>query len=206
MKKFNPLDPYNQLPDLPPKVELETKKILKRCAEVRGVLGELKQASLLIPNPSVLINTLPLLEAQASSEIENVITTTDRLLQYSEATKESVDSATKQAWQYSRALYHGYLSSQKKPLCTNTALEIVRTIKGTDIDIRKIPGTALRNEKTGEIVYTPPVGEHLLRNKLTNWEKYLHESVDIDPLILMAVGHYQFEAIHPFSDGNGRDG
>ncbi len=206
MTKFNPLAPYNQLPDLPPTTEIETKKTLKKCAEARSVLGELKQASLNIPSQSVLINTLPLLEAQASSEIENVITTTDRLLQYSETMKENADPATKEAWQYGQALYQGYLSLQRRPLSTNTALEIVKTIKGIALDIRKTPGAALRNEKTGEVVYTPPVGEDLIRSKLSNWEQYLHESEDIDPLILMAIGHYQFEAIHPFSDGNGRTG
>src|SRR5206468_10301873 len=93
-----------------------------------------------------------------------------------------------------------------RPLTTTTAVNICRTIKGVDLDIRRVPGTALANDATGEVIYTPPHGEALLRNLLANWERFLHEAAEIDPLIRMAVAHYQFEAIHPFTDGNGRTG
>ena len=97
-----------------------------------------------------------------------------------------------------------------RPLSTNTAVQICRAIKGIDMDIRKTPGTTLRNDRTGQTIYTPPEGEGLLREKLANWEQWMHGmlpgTADIDPLVRMAAGHYQFEAIHPFTDGNGRTG
>ncbi len=197
-------EPFNALPLLPPNAELESKAILKRCIAARAALAELKQAGELIPNPVVLINTLPLLEAQASSEIENIITTTDRLFQFREM-DAAADASTREALRYSRALLEGFQSLQKRPLATRTAEEICSLIKGNEMRVRKIPGTALARAN-GEIVYTPPVGEDLLRSLLANWEKFLHEATEIDPLIRMAVGHYQFEAIHPFTDGNGRTG
>jgi Fic family protein len=201
--------PFNEIPLLPPTVDLETKAILKQCIRARAALAELKGAAELIPNPSVLINTLPLLEAQASSEIENIITTTDRLFQFRELDAQA-DSATKEALRYSHALLEGYQAVQKRPLTTRTAEEICSRIKGVQMQVRRVPGTALANERTGEIVYTPPEGENLLRSLLANWERFLHKSIDattdLDPLIRMAVAHYQFEAIHPFTDGNGRTG
>jgi Fic family protein len=196
--------PHNGLPPLPPKAELETRAILKRCIEARAALAELKGAGELIPNQGVLINTLPLLEAQASSEIENVITTTDRLFQFREA-EEHADATTKEALRYSQALLEGYQSLRNRPLATHTAEEICSLIKGKQMRVRDVSGTALARG-TGEVVYTPPVGEKLLRELLANWETFLHEAADIDPLVRMAVGHYQFEAIHPFTDGNGRTG
>src|ERR1044072_1458449 len=197
--------PYNEIPLLPPKIDLETKTTLKQCIRARAALAELKGAAELIPNPSVLINTLPLLEAQASSEIENIITTTDRLFQFRELDVQA-DPATKEALRYSHALLEGYQEVQKRPLTTRTAEEICSRIKGVQMQVRRVPGTALANERNGEIVYTPPVGEDLLRSLLANWERFLHETTDLDPLIRMAVAHYQFEAIHPFTDGNGRTG
>ncbi len=178
--------------------------ILKQCIRARAALAELKGAGELIPNPGVLINTLPLLEAQASSAIENIITTTDRLFQFREM-DENADAATREALRYSQALLEGFKSLRKHPLVTRTAEEICSHIKGQPMQVRKIPGTALARA-SGEIVYTPPVGEDLLRSLLANWERFLHEAMDIDPLIRMAVAHYQFEAIHPFTDGNGRTG
>ena len=201
---WRPAEAFNALPLLPPKAELESKTILKRCIAARAALAELKQAAEHIPNPAVLINTLPLLEAQASSEIENIITTTDRLFQFREM-DDAADAPTKEALRYSRALLEGFQALQKRPLVTRTAEEICSLIKGREMRVRKIPGTALARQ-SGEIVYTPPVGEDLLRSLLANWERFLHEATEIDPLIRMAVAHYQFEAIHPFTDGNGRTG
>ncbi|MEI8291635.1 MAG: Fic family protein [Verrucomicrobiota bacterium] len=201
---WRPAEPFNALPPLPPKAELESKIILKRCIAARAALAELKHAAEHIPNQALLINTLPLLEAQASSEIENIITTTDRLFQFREM-DDAADAPTKEALRYSRALLEGFASLQKRPLATRTAEEVCSLIKGAPMRVRKIPGTALARAN-GEIVYTPPVGEALLRELLANWEKFLHEATEIDPLIRMAVAHYQFEAIHPFTDGNGRTG
>jgi len=204
---WNPSQPFNQLPTLPPQIELETKAVLKQCILARAALAELRQAGELIPNQSVLINIIPLLEAKDSSEIENIVTTTDKLFQFAQSGIESqADPATKEALRYRHALYRGYLSLKEKPLCTATAVQICQTIKGVDLDIRVSSGTALTNSVTHEVIYTPPAGESLLRDMLGNWEQFLHNHTDLDPLIRMAVGHYQFEAIHPFIDGNGRTG
>ena len=198
-------EPFNELPLLPPKVDLETRNLLKQCILARAALAELKHAAELIPNQGVLINTLPLLEAQASSEIENIITTTDRLFQFREL-DDNADAATKEALRYSHVLLEGFRSLHERPLTTRTAEEICSQIKGREMRVRRVPGTALARGQSGEIVYTPPVGEDLLRSLLANWERFLHEATEIDPLIRMAVAHYQFEAIHPFTDGNGRTG
>ena len=201
---WSPEIPFNELSLLPPAVDLETKAILKSCIKARAALAELKQAAELIPNQGVLINTLPLLEAQASSEIENIVTTTDQLFQFRED-DDNADAATKEALRYSRSLLEGFRSLLQRPLTTRTAEEICSQIKGIQMQIRRVPGTALARQ-TGEIIYTPPMGEDLLRSLLANWERFLHEATDLDPLIRMAVAHYQFEAIHPFTDGNGRTG
>lgn len=198
--------PYNQLPALPPTVELETRAVLKRCIEARTALAELKQAAELIPNQRMLINTLPLLEAKDSSEIESIVTTTDLLFQHAQDGEHYADPATKEALRYRKALHNGYQSLADRPLCTGTAVEICRTLKGVNMDIRRVPGTQLANDRTGEIIYTPPEGEDRLRDLLANWERFLHNETDLDPLVRMAIGHYQFEAIHPFTDGNGRTG
>ncbi|WP_269457625.1 protein adenylyltransferase Fic [Nitrosomonas ureae] len=190
---------------MPPATELETRAVLKQCIAARAALAELKQAAELIPNQGVLINALPLLEAQASSEIENIVTTTDRLFQFQSA-NEYADPATREALRYSSALLEGFQALKQHPLNTRTAEQVCTRIKGMDMQVRRVSGTALANQATGEVIYTPPVGENLLRTKLANWERYLHEAREIDPLIRMAAGHYQFEAIHPFTDGNGRTG
>lgn len=197
--------PYNQLPTLPPGDELESKVVLKRCIVARAALAELKQAAELIPNQTMLINTIPLLEARASSEIENIVTTTDKLFQHAQSEGQA-DPATKEVLRYRTALWQGFHSLAEKPLCTSTAVEICRTLKGVAMDIRRTPGTQLVNDRTGEVTYTPPEGENILRDLLANWERFLHNETELDPLIRMAVGHYQFEAIHPFIDGNGRTG
>lgn len=170
-----------------------------------GRTAELKQAAELIPNQTMLINTIPLLEARASSEIENIVTTTDKLFQHAQSEGQA-DPATKEALRYRTALRQGFHSLAEKPLCTSTAVEICRTLKGVAMDIRRTPGTQLVNDRTGEVIYTPPEGENILRDLLANWERFLHNETELDPLIRMAVGHYQFEAIHPFIDGNGRTG
>ncbi|MFA6229792.1 MAG: Fic family protein [Rhodanobacter sp.] len=203
---FDPRQPYNTLPELPPTADIESKPLLKACIEARAALAALKSAGDLILNQAVLINTIPLLEAQASSEIENIVTTSDALFRYAQLEGQADDPATKEALRYRGALYQGFASLKDRPLSTNTAIQICSQLKNAVMDIRRIPGTALANAATGELIYTPPVGEALLREKLANWERFIHEHTEIDPLIRMAVAHYQFEAIHPFLDGNGRTG
>ena len=206
MTKFNPAKPYNHLPPLPPKAEIESKVILKKCVTASAALAELKQAGGLIPNQAVLINTIPLLEARDSSEIENIVTTTDKLFQYAEQQVNQADPATKEALRYRTALNQGYKTLKGRPLCTATAVQVCSTIKGVNMDIRRVPGTTLANEATGETIYTPPEGEAQLRELMANWEQFVHNHPQIEPLVRMAVTHYQFEAIHPFTDGNGRTG
>ncbi len=198
--------PFSQLPALPPKAAIETIAVLKQCIPARAALGELRQAAFRIPNQAMLINTLPLLEAKASSEIENILTTTDKLFR-NMGSEENADSATKEALRYRRALFEGYSNLRHDNLLTTrTAERICSTIKGVDMAVRKVPGTKLTNSTTGEIVYTPPQGENLLRDLLKNWEDFIHAEADLDPLVRLAIAHYQFEAIHPFTDGNGRTG
>jgi Fic family protein len=204
--KPEPTQPYNALPDLPPPAELETHAVLKRCITARTAVAELRRAGELIPDQSVLVNTIPLLEAKDSSEIENIVTTNDALFRQASEGEDGGDPAAKEALRYRAALYSGYQSLKTRPLTARTALEVCSEIKGIDMDVRKTPGTQLKNSFSGEVIYTPPEGEQRLRDLLSNWEKFANAEDDIDPLVRMAVLHYQFEAIHPFLDGNGRTG
>lgn len=206
MSPFNPTKPYNDLPDLPPASDIETKLVLKKCIEARAAIEGLRTAGDLIPDQTMLINIIPILEAKDSSEIENIVTTTDHLFQYADHVDAATDSATKEALRYRTALQKGFLSIQKRPLSTSTAVEICTEIQGKPMDIRKVPGTALAKGVNKEVIYTPPDRESVIRNKLANLEKFLHDDLNYDPLVKMAIGHYQLEAIHPFTDGNGRTG
>lgn len=200
--------PYQELPLLPPSgVELETKKVLKAVTEARAELARLDQATALMPDPTVLINAIPLLEAQASSEIENIVTTTDALFEAASGSDDNYfDPAVKETLRYRTALKFGFESLLEKPLSTATAKQICSGIKGVDMDLRSVPGTRIANPDTEEIIYSPPEGRDVLIEKLNNWEKFVHAEDGLDPLVTMAVAHYQFEAIHPFADGNGRTG
>lgn len=198
--------PYNGLPQLPPAIDVETKAVMRRCVTARAAIAELRLAGQLIPDQSVLINTIPLLEAKDSSEIENIVTTNDALFREAGNADEASDPAAKEALRYRSALTGGYQALKVRPLTTRTAIDICSALKGVDMEVRRTPGTQLKNSFTGEIIYTPPEGEQLLRDLLADWERYLHEESEVDPLIRMAVLHYQFEAIHPFIDGNGRTG
>ena len=162
---FDPSIPYNDLPLLPPSPDvIETGPILKKCISARVALAELKQAAELIPNASVLANALPLLEAQASSEIENIVTTTDKLLEFVDAPEtKAADPATKEALRYRRALFEGVRKAQQGRLTVETAIDVCRTIKDDKLDLRSKPGTTLRNSATGSTIYTPPVGKDLIR-------------------------------------------
>ena len=204
----DPARPYNELPPLPPLADLETKAVLKRCVAARTELAELRVAGQLIPDESVLINAIPMLEARASSEIENIVTTNDSLFREASLGPDNPagDPAAKEALRYRTALHQGFKALDMRPLTARIAIEACRTITGTDLDVRATPGTTVKNGATGEVIYTPPEGASAIRDLLGNWERYVNAESDIDPLIRMAVQHYQFEAIHPFGDGNGRTG
>ncbi len=208
MAKFDPEIPYNDLPMLPPaNGEIETSAILKKCISARVALAELKQAAELIPNAAVLVNALPLMEARASSEIENIVTTTDKLFEYVDIAEGKADPATKEALRYRRALFQGSRAVRSGSLTVKTAISLCRTIKNSKtLNIRDNKGTNLKSSATKKIIYTPPEGKKLIAEKLVNWEKFLHDKSNMDPLVKMAIQHYQFEAIHPFNDGNGRTG
>ena len=205
--RFDPDKPFNDLPLLPPAADLETKAILKKSLSAGRMLAELKGLGGTIPNQSVLINSLTLQEAKASSEIENVITTNDALFKAFTARTSQVDPATKEVLRYREALWEGFNILNTKPfLTTNLLIRLVQIIKKNKAGIRNAPGTQLANPATGKTIYTPPEGEGLLRDKLRNLEDYIHSQERPDPLIKVAVIHYQFESIHPFFDGNGRVG
>lgn len=206
--RYNPLKPYNSLPDLPPKkVDIETKKILKKNISASRALFELKGAIKNLPNPLIFVDTVNLQEALASSAIENIITTQDKLFQATAADQRIDDPSTKEIVHYKDALWHGINSLNKKPLLTtNLLIALMRIIKENQSGIRNISGTQLKNPATNRVVYTPPEGEEIIREKLKALEAFINMNEDIDPLIKVALIHYQFEAIHPFFDGNGRTG
>jgi Fic family protein len=202
---WQPDRPFDDLPPIPSAEVLETKPVLRMCIEARAALAGLKQAAELIPNQSMLINTLPVLEARASSAIENLVTTADKVFENLH-TEENADPATKEALRYRRSLMEGYRALKEFPLCTRTAETVCGIIKGATMRVRQVPGTRLSNAATGETIYTPPEGEATIRELLAGWERFLHAEKNLDPLIRMAAGHYQFEVIHPFTAGNGRTG
>lgn len=202
---WNPEVPYNALPLLPPDLEIiETRRVLKACITARAAVAELKTAGELIPDQGLLINILPMLEAKDSSRIENIVTTSDQLFQYADH-DENADPSTKEALRYRTALFEGFTHLDAYPLCTNTAIALCTKLRAVQSDIRKTPGTVLRDQHNN-VVYTPPVGETAIRDLMANWERFLHADDEIDPLVKMAISHYQFECIHPFPDGNGRTG
>lgn len=204
---FDPKIPYNDLPPLPPKVEVETKTVLKQTITARSALAELKGLGATIPNQALLVDSLILQEARASSEIENIITTSDELFRAFTAKTKQIDPAIKEVLRYREALWKGYNTLKKRPLLsTNLFVELVQTIKEHGGGIRNIPGTVIANATTGKVQYTPPEGETLIRDHLKHLEEFIHARDDMDPLVKLALIHYQFEAIHPFADGNGRTG
>ena len=204
---FDPEKPYNDLPLLPPKAEIETKATLKKAISAGRALAELKGLGETIPNQAILVNSILLQEAKASSEIENIITTDDALFRAFSAKTSQIDPATKEVLRYREALWEGSSILEDRPLLTtNLFIRIVQTIRANKAGIRNTPGTKVANAATGEVVFTPPEGENIIRDKLKNLEDYIHAKDEVDPLIKLALIHYQFEAIHPFTDGNGRTG
>jgi Fic family protein len=200
--------PYNTLPKLPPKLDLETKRIMRKLTRSRAALAEMKGMGAIIPNPAMLINTLTMREAKDSSEIENIVTTQDQLYIAFATQRKNVNSQIKGVLNYREALWFGYnLINKREILTTNDITRIQQIIIENNAGIRTQPGTQLKNAATGEVMYTPPEGEDVIRELLKNLENYINlDDNELDPLIKMSVIHYQFESIHPFYDGNGRTG
>jgi Fic family protein len=203
--RFDRTRPYNDLPPLPPAMEIETPAVLKKAIAASRVLAELKGLAQIIPNQAILIDGLVLQEARLSSEIENIVTTNDELFKAAADEGTSASLATKEVLRYREALRYGFDQIRRRPLSTNLFVEIARIIKQGDFGIRRLPGTRIVNGK-GEAIYTPPEGEALIRDKLAELERFIHQEDELDPLVKLALAHYQFEAIHPFPDGNGRTG
>ena len=196
-------------PLLPLDLDLETKAVLKKLAKAHQALAELKGVASVIPNQIILINTLSLQEAKDSSAIENIITTHDEIYRSDATSQHFTSTAAKEVHNYATALKNGYERVKESAFLTNNIiLEIQAAIEKNTAGFRKLPGTSLLNERTGETVYTPPQDPHQIESLMTNLEKFINDDSlsDIDPLIKMAIIHHQFESIHPFYDGNGRTG
>ena len=195
---------------LPPATDLETKRILKRVNDANRELAVLKGYARTIPNQYVLINALCLQEAKDSSEIENIITTNDELYRAGLFERDIVSPQAKEVVNYAEALYEGFRLIRNGELLTvNNICAIQKILEKNDAGLRKQSGTTLKNAATGEIVYTPPQEYDAIIKLMSNLEQIINDDgnwPDIDPLIKMAVLHYQFESIHPFYDGNGRTG
>ncbi len=206
---YNKLLPYNSLPNLPPTIDLYQPEIMRPLAAAARYLGELKGLCATLPDPLLLLNTLVLQESRDSSAIENIVTTQDELYRAS-VDDVSGNSFTKEVLNYRQATYAGLarMQSQHNLIVTNTLIEIVQTIKRNQSAIRQVPGTSLRNASTGDVMYTPPCCDDVIRQKLAALERFINQDDPDgpDPLIKLALIHYQFEAIHPFLDGNGRTG
>ncbi|HEC15538.1 MAG TPA: Fic family protein [Sedimenticola sp.] len=194
---------------LPPNTELEPRSVLKRLAPAHRYLAELKGMAATIPNEHILINTLALQEAKDSSEIENIITTHDDLYKADLFSDYIKNPAAKEVSRYATALKTAFEQVRQDQLITvNRIIEIHRVLEQNNAGIRKLPGTALKNDRTGEIVYTPPQDHDEIVRLMDNLERFINDDAfcDADPLVKMAVIHHQFESIHPFYDGNGRTG
>jgi Fic family protein len=197
------------IPILPLSIELETIPVLKKLGKANRALAELKGVSGIIPNQSILISTLSLQEAKDSSAIENIITTHDELYKSDASAKQFATPATKEVYSYAEALQSGYQKVKKTGLLINNQiLEIQQTLEENSAGFRKLPGTVLKNDQTGEVVYTPPQEQTQIQLLMNNLEQFINDNTlsAVDPLIKMAVIHHQFESIHPFYDGNGRTG
>ena len=198
-----------KIPPLPFDTELETKVVLKKLAQAHRALAELKGVAETIPNETILINTLSLQEAKDSSAIENIITTHDELYRADAVGKQFASTASKEVHGYAVALRKGFETVKKQGIISNNQIfHIQSIIEDNDAGFRKLTGTALKNDKTGEVVYTPPQHPQEIIDLMGNLEKFINDNSlsDLDALIKMAVIHHQFESIHPFYDGNGRTG
>ena len=200
--------PYSLPRLMPERSKIETVRILRQESKSAAALAELKGIAQTIPNQSMLINAVVLQEAKDSSEIENIITTQDKLYKALSVNSAKVDPRTKEVVNYRQALFSGFDLLEKQGfLKVNDILKIQEMLEANRAGVRAVPGTVLKNEKTGETVYTPPQSKEEILDLLDNFIQYYNiNETDMSPLILMSVLHAQFESIHPFYDGNGRTG
>lgn len=197
------------IPLLPLSQDLESKTVLKKLALAHKALAELNGVVETIPNEEIVLNTLSLQEAKDSSAIENIITTHDELFSSNTITQQFASSAAKEVFNYAKALKDGFNTVRERELITcNQIIDMQEILEQTKAGFRKLPGTALKNDKTGETIYTPPQTYDEIVALMSNLEKFINDSSisDLDPLVKMAIIHHQFESIHPFYDGNGRTG
>lgn len=208
-KNFNINEEIKVLPPKAPIENIETRRVLKKLTTTRAALAELKGVAATIPNEQILIDTLSLQEAKESSAIENIVTTHDELYRSDFQEKKYSTPAAKEVHLYAEGLRIGFKAiRQNEPITIKLILKIQQTIEGNNAGLRKLPGTVLKNEQTGEVIYTPPQNFDTINNLLSNLEKFINDNdeYEVDPLIKMAIIHHQFESIHPFYDGNGRTG
>jgi len=198
-----------KIPTLPLKTDVETKAVLKRVAAAHRRLAELKGVARTIPNEEILINTLTLQEAKDSSAIENIITTHDELFKAELFVDQMTSRSAKEVQNYAYALRKGFeLVRRNKILTDNHILEIHEELERNRAGYRRVPGTELKNQQTGETVYTPPQDYDTINRLMRNLSDFINDDSlsDVDPLVKIAIIHHQFESIHPFYDGNGRTG
>lgn len=194
----------------PPNVDLQTPALLTALVAAHRHLAELKGCAASIPNQDILINTLALQEAKASSEVESYITTQDELFQADLHLAEWVSPAAKEVARYREALTYGFarMREQQGILSNGTLIDLFQLLKNSGEGFRTHAGTVLKHEKTGATVFVPPQDGATILVNMQALERFINDPAasDLDPLIKMALIHHQFESIHPFSDGNGRIG
>ena len=208
---YDPEKSWNNLLLLPPSICLESRFILKACIEARLKLQEMKILVSDLPNQDILLQNLPLQEALQSSAIENITTVNDKLYQPIDFNEDLDDPAAKEILRYREALLSGVTYLNERGILNIPLFEqICSDIRNKSVKIRKTGGISVKNSIRGEVIYTPPDNYQVILNLLTNLESFINDDLDsikeIDPLIKMAIMHYQFVAIHPFTDGNGRTG
>ncbi|MFN7835229.1 MAG: Fic family protein [Burkholderiaceae bacterium] len=204
------LKPSYLVPNLPPVgVNFDAPDLLKALAQAHRHLAELKGCAKSIPNQAILVNTLALQEAKASSEIESYVTTQDELFQADLQLAEWVSPAAKEVARYREALQTGFsqMQAQQGLLTNSNLIAMFQVLKNSSEGFRQSPGTVLKNDKTGDTVFVPPQEAAEIQRHMADLERFINEpGEDLDPLLKMALIHHQFESIHPFSDGNGRIG
>lgn len=197
------------LTELPQTDHLESRPVLKQLVGAHRYLAELKGVTATIPNAEILISTVSLQEARDSSQIENIFTTQDELYRVDIFGDRTKNAAAKEVRRYASALRAGYEQMRDDRLITTKRIvDFHEVLMNSNAGIRKLPGTVIKNQATGQTVYTPPQDPAEIMSLLTDLERFMNDDTPCaaDPLIKMAIAHHQFELIHPFYDGNGRAG